>query len=173
MTESAHRINPWYEGLITALAFGGFLIILGVVFGLTPGIPQKTIDFFRDFTSQSYPFAAGNIVFLAPAHPSAHMDFYSAVVNFMIGIAVLQAVILVVRLWAHSRLGRIAETVGNLVFWAGGAVVANVYLLTGTLNGWFTFWASLIIIVGISLIVRGIIYFSRSWRRSTQPYHNY
>jgi hypothetical protein len=169
MTESTPRINPWFEGLITALAVGGFLIILGIVFGLTPGIPQKTIDFFGDFTAQSYPYAAGTIVLPAPAHPSAHMDFYGSVVNFMIGIAVLQVVILAVRLWAHSRLGRIAETVGNLVFWAGGAVVANVYLLTGTLGGWFTFWASLIIIVGISLIVRGIIYYSRGWRGSAKP----
>jgi hypothetical protein len=168
MTESAHEINPWYESLITALAVGGFLIILGAVFSLTPGIPQKTISFFSDFTTQSSPFAAGTIVLPVPAHPSAHMDFYGALINFMIGIAVLQVVILALRLWAHSYLGRIAETVGNLVFWAGGAVVANVYLLSGTLTGWFTFWASLIIIVGVSLIVRGIIHYSRSWRRNAQ-----
>ncbi len=168
MTES-HKINPLYEGLITALAVGGFLIILGIVFGLTPGIPQKTIDFFSDFTSKSFPFAAGTVVLPVPAHPAAHMDFYGAVLNFMIGIAVLQVAILALRLWAHSRLGRIAETVGNLVFWAGGAIVANAYLLSGTLTGWFTFWASLIIIVGVSLIVRGIIHYSSGWRRRPHP----
>ncbi len=170
MADHPYRGNSWYEGLITALAFGGFFIILGAVFGLTPGIPQKTADFFSDFTAQSYPFGGGTIVLPAPAHPAAHMEFYGAVVNFMIGIAVLQVVILVLRLWVHSRLGRIAETVGNLIFWAGGAVAADVYLLAGTLSGWFTFWASLIIIIGVSIIVRGIIYFSRSWRRSPQPY---
>ena len=168
MCANTQKINPWHEGLITALAVGGFLIILGVVFGLTPGIPQKTVDFFSDFTGQSYPFGDGTIVLPAPAHPAAHMDFYAAVLNFMIGIALLQVIILALRLWAHSRIGKIAETVGNLVFWAGAAAVANVFLLSGTLSGWFSFWSALVIIVGISLIVRGIIYFSRGWRGGSQ-----
>ena len=38
MTESSHRERALHEGLITALAVGGFFIIVGVVFGLTPGI---------------------------------------------------------------------------------------------------------------------------------------
>jgi hypothetical protein len=169
MADHQRKVNPWHEGLITALAVGGFFIILGAVFGLTPGTPQKTIDFFSDFSVQSFPYSGGNIVFPAPAHPAAHMDFYGAVINFMIGITVLQVVILALRLWAHSQLRRIAETVGNLVFWAGGAVVANIYLLTGTLSGWFTFWAALVIIIGVSIVVRVIIRFSRGWRGSTKP----
>ncbi|MCW4000259.1 MAG: hypothetical protein NWE93_08460 [Candidatus Bathyarchaeota archaeon] len=151
----------WHEGLISALAFGGFLIILGVVFGLTPGISGQTIDFFTDITAVSYPAINGNIILPAPADPSAHLGFYVAVLSFFVGIAVLQVVILALRLWYHSRLGRIAETVGNLVFWAGGAVAAYVFLLAGTLTGWFTFWAMLLIIVGISLIVRGLIIFAK------------
>jgi len=170
MADHQRKVNPWHEGLITALAVGGFFIILGAVFGLTPGIPQKTIDFFSDFTAQSYPFSGGTLVLPAPAHPAAHLDFYGAVINFMIGIAVLQVIILALRLWAHSRLGRIAETVGNLTFWAAGAFVANMYLLAGTLSGWFTFWAALIIIIGVSIVVRVIIRFSRGWRGSNQPY---
>ncbi len=169
MTQNTHKVNPWHEGLITALAIGGFLIILGIVFGLTPGIPQKIIAFFSDFTGQSYPLGDGTIVLPAPAHPAQHLDFYGAVFNFMIGIGVLQIAILVARLFAHSPVKRVAETVGDLVFWFGGAVVANVYLLAGTLTGWFTFWASLIIILGVSLVVRGILHFARGWRGSNQP----
>ena len=164
MTNRHYRIDPWYEGLITALSIGGFFIILGAVFGLTPGIPQKTVDFFGDFGAQHYPFMSGTIVLPAPAHPAAHMDFYTAVVDFMIGIGILQVVVLALRVFFHSPLRRISNSIGDLIFWFGGAAAANAYLLAGTLNGWFTFWATILIILGVSLIVRGIIYLF-SWRR--------
>jgi len=159
MSHNTHKPNTWNEGLITALAVGGFLIILGTVFGLTPGIPHGAIHFFSDITMTTYPLGNGNVVLLAPSNPTAHIDFFGAVFYFMIGIAVLQIVILALRFWFNSPIKRIAETVGNIVFWLGGSLVANVYLLSGTLSGWFTFWSSLIIIVGVSLIARGIVYF--------------
>jgi hypothetical protein len=170
MTEHAHKTNPWYEGIITALSIGGFLIILGSVFGLTPGIPQKIGDFFGDITIVTYPLGNGDIALPAPANPAQHLDLFGAVFNFMVGIAVLQAVILGLRLLLHSRVGKTAESVGDLIFWAGGAAMANMFLLSGTLTGWFTFWASMIIVLGVSLIVRGIIHFAgarrnRSWRQ--------
>jgi hypothetical protein len=163
LTQPDFRDRAIHEGLITALAVGGFLIILGAVFGLTPGIPQRIIDFFSDFTGQSYPLSGGTVVLPAPAHPSMHMAVYGAVFNFMVGIAVLQIAILALRLFYQSSFRRISETVGNLIFWAGGAVVAQVFLLSGTLSGWFAFWASLIIIVGVSLIVRGLLHFAKAW----------
>ena len=76
----------------------------------------------------------------------------------MLAIGVLQIVILAARLWVHSPIRKIAETVGNTVFWIGGAVVANVYLVAGTLTGWFTFWPSLIILAGASLIAQFFVY---------------
>jgi len=79
--------------------------------------------------------------------------------DFILGVGILQIVILPIRLWIKSSIRRIAETVGNLVFWVGGAVVANVFLLTGTLTGWFQFWAWLILLMGISLIARFIVHF--------------
>lgn len=165
MTEPVKRkANPWLEGLITAVAVGGFLIILGAVFGLTPGIPQKTVDFFSDFIGQFYPLGDGTLVLPAPAHPAAHIEFFTAIVYFMVGIGVLQVAILGLRLFAHSPMRRIAETVGNMIFWFFGAAAAYVFLLSGTLSGWFQFWAALIIIIGISLVVRGIINFA-TWRR--------
>jgi len=147
------------------LAFGGFLIVLGVVFGLTPGILQKIVEFFCDFTGQPYPVDQGTIVLPAPANPAVHMDVYGAVFNFMVGMGVLQVVILALRLIVYSPFRRIVETVGNLVLWWGGAVAVNVFLLTGTLVGWFNFWAVLIIFWGVSLVIRGIIHLIWSWRK--------
>jgi len=64
MSGTTHREWNWSEGLITALAVGGFLVILGVVFGLTPGIPQKIILFFTDLTGAPYPSASSQFVYL-------------------------------------------------------------------------------------------------------------
>ncbi len=168
--QPTYREKAISEGLISAIAVGGFLIILGVVFGLTPGVPQKLWEFSKDFTLQGFPFASGTVIFPAPIHPEAYLEVYTAVLNFCIGIAVLQVLILGARLYVHSRIRRLAETVGHLVFWSGAAVVTFVYLLPGNLDGWFTFWAGLVIIFGVSLIVRGIIHFSTWITRRNRPH---
>jgi len=146
------------EGLITALAWGGFLIIVGVVFGLTPGIGSAIGEFFSDLTGVTYPGVHGTTIMLpAPANPASHQTVYQAVFSFMLAIGVLQIVILAARLLVRSPVKRIAETVGNLIWWVGGAVAAYVYLMAGTVSGWFTFWPILIILAGVSLIVQGVI----------------
>jgi hypothetical protein len=157
MTKKLLRGNPWHEGIISALAVGGFLIILALTLGLTPGIPQKIGEFFSDLTGVTAPVINGNMVLPAPTNPNRHLELYGALFNFAVGIAILQAVILAVRLRVGSPIGKTAETVGNLLFWSGDALVTNMVLGTGTLTGWFTFWAALIILSGLSLIIQFII----------------
>jgi hypothetical protein len=174
MIRNAVRTKSPHEGLITALAIGGFFIILGLVFALTSGLSQETNTFFSDLTTVTFPFGGpgSTMSLLAPANPAGHMGFYTAVVNFLLGVGILQIVILGLRLWVKSSIGRIAETVGNLIFWLGAAVMANVSLLTGTLNGWFQFWSALIVLIGASLIARFIVYFaSRNFRGKEQINH--
>jgi hypothetical protein len=154
MSQNHHRDSFLHEGLITALAVGGFLIILGLVFALTPGITDKTTVFFNDLTTVTRQLGSSTINLPAPAHPAEHLDFYTALMNFFLGVGVLEIVILALRLAVHSRIRRIGETAGNLVFWLGAAAVANVYLLAGTLNGWFQFWSVLIVVFGVSLVAR-------------------
>ncbi|MCL4430172.1 MAG: hypothetical protein M1167_05410 [Chloroflexi bacterium] len=163
MVGNAARVRSPHEALITALAIGGFFIILGAVFALTPGISQKTNTFFSDLTTVTFPFggSGSTVSLLAPANPAAHNGFYMAVVNFLLGIGILQIVILALRLWVKSPIRRIAETVGNLIFWLGAAVMANVFLLTGTLNGWFQFWSALIVLIGVSLIAQFFVYLTK------------
>jgi hypothetical protein len=160
MIRDAVRNRSPHEGLITALAIGGFFIILGSVFAFTPGIVKNSNLFFSDLTTVKFPFGSpgSTVSLLAPAHPAVHQDFYTAVMNFLIGVGVLQIVILALRLAVHSRIRRIAQSVGDLIFWLGAAIVANVFLLTGTHNGWFQFWSSLIVLIGLSLIGRFFVY---------------
>ena len=166
MIGNAIRDRYLHEGLITALAVGGFLIILGSVFALTPGIYQATNNFFSDITTTTYHLGNTSTLTLpAPAHPTDHRDFYSAVINFLLGVGILQIVILALRLALHSRVRRLGQTVGDLVFWLGAAFVANIFLLAGTLNGWFQFWSAIIMLIGISLIARFLVYLAGRSRR--------
>jgi uncharacterized membrane protein YfcA len=163
MSQNAARNRSPHEALITALAVGGFFIILGSVFAFTPGIVQKNNSFFSDLKSVTFPFGSpgSTMSLLGPAHPSEHDGFYTAVVNFLLGVGILQIVILALRLYVKSPIKRIAETVGNLIFWLGAAVMANVFLLAGTLNGWFQFWSALIVLIGVSLIARFFVYLAK------------
>ncbi|HTY75665.1 MAG TPA: hypothetical protein VMD05_08890 [Candidatus Nanoarchaeia archaeon] len=161
--------NYWYgsrvwerEGLIRAVGFGGFLVVVGVIFAITPDLFGKTSAFLNDFTTQRLPFAGGlgNLNLLAPQNPAAHSDFYTAVMRFDIGIAILEFIMVLMRL-GLQKVHRVAETMGNLVFWGGAAYLTSTFLLAGTLQGWFEFWAALVVLVGISMIVRGIVHFVR------------
>ncbi len=163
MSQNSRGNWSFSEGLITALAVGGFLIMLGLV-ALTPGIAQNTHTFISDQTTVTSYFGSSTVNLPAPAHPAEHLAFYSVVINFLLGIGILQIVILGLRLLAKSPIRRISQSVGDLIFWLGAAVVANVFLLTGTLNGWFQFWSALIIIIGVSVIARFFVYFAKRHR---------
>ncbi len=150
-----------HEGLITAVAVGGFFILIGIIL-LSPGFFDNARAFFEDFTSHTYPFYSGAIVLPYPAHPAAHTAFFTACIEFAVGIAILQIIILPLRLAFKSSLKRIGETVEHLVFWVGAVVVGYTFLLAGTVDAWFTYWAYVIMLVGIGLIARGLVYLAYS-----------
>lgn len=166
MTQQSFGEKVLSEGLITALAIGGFFIIIGVVFGLTPGIMGSINDLFRDLTGVSHPVINGSMVLPAPSHPEAHSKVYQAIFTFMLAIGILQIVILGARITVHSKTRKIAETFGNTIFWLGGSIAAYVLLMTGTVTGWWQFWSMLIILFGGSLIAQFFVYLiSRSKKR--------
>jgi hypothetical protein len=153
--------NRYQEGIITAIAFGGFFIIIGLLFVLTPNLWGNVTNFFDHMTNATYQFGSpGSTVALpAPAQPGAHQVLYTAFLQFCVALGILQLAILGLRIRARSRIGKVSETVGNAVFWLGAAFTVNTFLLIGTLEGWFQFWAALLVMVGVSFIARGLIYF--------------
>ncbi len=151
------------DGWITAVAFGGFLVIIGLLFVLTPNLWHNVNSFFDDITTRPLPFGGSNstISLLAPLHPEGHQAVYNAVLQFDIAFGVLQIIILGLRVGYHSRTRRIAETFGNAVFWLGAALTMYVFLLQGTLESWFEYWAALIVVVGVSFIARAVVHFAK------------
>jgi len=151
------------EGLLTALGFGGFLIIVGLVFALTPNLWQRVMDFFHDISTVTFPLGSStsNIVLPAPQHSGNHDVLYTALLQFDVALGILQVIILGLRVWIHSTTRKIADTIGDAIFWLGSAALVNAFLLTGTHSSWFEYWATLIILVGVSFVARAIVYFVR------------
>jgi hypothetical protein len=157
------RENRHEEGIITAIAFGGFLIIVGMLFALTPNLWQNITAFFDHLTTRTFPYGnpGSTISLLAPTNTAAHHALYTSLLQFDVAFGLLQIVIFALRIRARSRIGRISETLGNAVFWLGAALLVNNFLLPGTLKGWFEFWGALIVLVGISLVARAFVYFAK------------
>jgi len=146
------------EAMISAISVGAVFILFGLVFvlALPNNLWDRTVAFFSSFTTREV--TGLNITLPAPMNPSAHTVFYTAVFQFSLGIALLQILILALRIGFRSPFGRIAETIGNLVFWFGATYLQSVYLnSTTTLSEWFMFWAAVIVVVGLSIIARAVI----------------
>ena len=144
------------EGLLSAVGVGFVFILIGIIYITTPGIWDRIVDFFSNMTTTAVP---NTTVYLpVPIHPNAHTVLYDALFRFTIGVGILQIVILGLRLGLGSTITRTAETVGNLVFWFGAAYLINTYLnATTTMNIWFTFWAGILVVLGLSLIARALV----------------
>lgn len=140
------------EGLFTAFSIGFFLLLVGTIFVITPNLFGAILDFFGDFSVVTIPNT--EIIFLGPENPGMHMTLYEAAWQFSIASAVFYVVILVLRFVFPSSRGKRTETVGNIVYWAGEAYLVQLLLIEST--QWFPFWSAIIIVAGISFIVRAL-----------------
>jgi len=150
------------EGIIGAISAGLFFVLVGVIFMINPNLWSRIVDFVNDFTTVH--IANTSINLPVPVTPAAHTTVYSAVFQFALGIAILQILILVMRLTMGSRTRRIAQSVGSLVFWTGAAYMSNnLASMKSTLaisqqhEMWFQFWAAIIILTGLSIIARAAV----------------
>ena len=157
MTERSTGFPRGYrEGLLSALSAGFFFVLVGAIFVTTPNLLDKIFAFFRDFEIVRVPNTS--IRLPAPASPAAHSGLYSALAMFSFIWSLFQIVILIFRFIVYSPLSRKTETAGNLVFWLGANFLVRSFLNETTRRGtWFEFWTAIIVLLGVSLIVRAII----------------
>jgi hypothetical protein len=146
--------SKYREGFFSAISAGFFFILVGAIFVTTPNLFDNIIAFLRDFDIVSVPHTE-NLLLPAPVSPSAHSDVYSAVTKFSLIWGLYQIAILALRFIARSPLNKKAETASNLVFWLGASYLINTFLIETTT--WFVFWATIIMLVGVSLIARATI----------------
>ncbi len=169
---SSYPYHRWRrEGAISAVSVGLFLILVGVIVAINQNLWPKIQDFFNDFTTANV--TNTNVTLPIPATPAAHTAVYAATFQLALGIAILEVLILAMRLAMGSRIRRTAQTVGNLVFWFGAAYLLNwlagmksTLAISQQRDVWFQFWAGIIIMFGVSLLARAAIAIAA---RQTRP----
>jgi hypothetical protein len=148
--------RKYRESIFSAISAGFFFILVGANFVTTPNLFDKILAFFSDFVLVGVPNLGFS--FPAPASPWTHSVLYSAVTQFSVIWGLFQIVILVLRFVVDSPFSKKAETASNLVFWLGASYLISTSLneMT-TVETWFVFWAEIIMLIGVSLIIRAII----------------
>ena len=148
------------ENLLTALYVGSIFIIIGIVYfvNLPASLWDSLVEFFTSLTLAQVPGAG--ISLPAPANPAAlpFIGLYTAAFQFAIGLGFMEIIILFLRVYLHSPVSRIAETIENIVFWLGTGYLISTYLVNMTLSAeWFVFWAGIVMIFGLSLVARSFV----------------
>lgn len=150
------------EGVISAISVGAVFILIGMVFVLAQpnSLWDSIVNFFTSFTIRSVP---GTDIYLpAPLNTAVHGVLYNASFQFCVGLGILQILLLMIRLAVRSPVVKTAETVGNLVFWFGAAYLILLFLSAmPSLTQWFMFWASLLIMLGLSFFARAMVLLTR------------
>jgi hypothetical protein len=70
---------------------------------------------------------------------------------------------LVIRFATGSPNRKKAENLSDIIFWFGTAYLIQTWLINNT--KWFEFWATILILLGMSLIVRAIYLAAVALRR--------
>jgi len=143
--------NRRRDGILSAVSAGAFLVLVGSMFIIHPNLIDRIIDFFNDFKLVSV-VDQSNIMLPAPARVALHGDVYSTVLQFSIAWGVFLVAMLVVRFAVNSPTRRKAENISDIIFWFGAAYLIQTWLINNA--EWFEFWAMILILLGISLIVR-------------------
>ncbi len=159
MNQNHMPLRPRHrEGVITAVSVGFFFILVGVIFVATPPLYDGLRTFFSSDSWMKDNFNNTNVFIPVPVAPSAHLEVYRAAFEFCLIWGFFQIFILVFRFVAGSPADRKARTVSSTVFWLGASYLINTYLnVTTTKETWYTFWAVIIVLIGITLIIRAAL----------------
>jgi len=131
-------------------SFGVFLVLIGVIFVITPNLGDEIGDFIKDFeTVEVYPDVD------LPKPASNHPVLYTAVAQFSIVYGLFHIALLILRLYFGDYLKRKAGTLSGVVFWLGAGYLLTI--LSADNIGWFAFLSWLIIFIGLSLVVRSLV----------------
>jgi hypothetical protein len=148
------------EGLVSAVSVGFFFILAGTILLSTPNVIDRITEFFRGFTTIQVP-GMGSVHLPAPSDLSLHTAIYSAIAEFCLVWGVFLIVMLVLRFAVHSPLSKKSDNAGDIAFWLGAyylvSTMLNETMRARAYETWFGFWTGIIVLGGISLIIRAIV----------------
>ncbi len=160
--------RDYREIFFSVASTGFFFILVGAIFAYTAFVEdinliERFSDFFSDFEIERVPHTGLSLP--KPQFPNRHSDVYLAAGRFGIVWGLYQVALFIFRLFAGSPMTKKAETASNATFWLGTGYLINTVLVGGTLIRsavWFGFWGQIIMMTGISLIVRAMILLVRT-----------
>jgi len=132
------------------ISFGAFLIIVAVIYLTTPNIAHEINAFIRGFHLVE---VFENFWWFVPS--TSHPVLYAAAERFCYVFGVVQIMILGLRFAKRSSIHGKAETFSSIVFWLGAGYVLSL-LSQGALS-WLPFIATLIVLIGISIVARALV----------------
>jgi hypothetical protein len=155
------RRDSW----IGLLSFGFFVMLFAMFFLIVPNYGNEVVEFFRDIKLEE---VAPNLYLPVPEHSAV---IYRTVMWFSLAFGLFQFAILALRFFFRSRLSKIAETMSNIVLWLGAAYM--FHLLYTKAVTWFPFIGGIVVVVGLTIIVRSLVTLP-FWQRSrTQTAHGF
>jgi hypothetical protein len=152
------------DGFISALSAGLFFVLIGVLFIVTPDLFNSIVRFFQNFGIVQVPHFTSGFVLPAPKNPAMHVTVYSAAAQFSLSWGLFLIGILAVRIFANSPLRKKAENVSDIVYWLVASYLTSTFLnSTTTTQLWFAYWAAIIMLAGITLLIRAAILALFGW----------
>ena len=147
------RRDSW----IGLLSFGFFVMLFALFFLIVPNYGDEVVGFFRGIKLQE---VAPNLYLPVPEYSGV---IYETVMWFSLVFGLFQFAILALRLFFRSRLTKIAETMSNIVLWLGAAYMFNLLYMKAVT--WFAFIGGIVVVIGLTIIVRSLVTLL-FWQRS-------
>ncbi|UCC33488.1 MAG: hypothetical protein JSW53_00300 [Candidatus Bathyarchaeota archaeon] len=135
---------------LAIVSLGFFLVLVGVIWIITPDLWNEVIDFFKSFHLAN---VTEHIILPAPAH--THPVVYTAASQFCLTFGIFHIVILALRFVLGESLDRKSGTLSGIVFWLGSGLFLTM-LAAGEIR-WFDFLAGLVACIGLMIIVSSLV----------------
>jgi hypothetical protein len=132
------------------ISFGAFLIIIAVFYLRTPNVAHEAEAFIRDFRLVE---VFQNFWWFVPS--TNHPALYVAAGEFCYIFGLVQIAILGLKFARGSSTHGKAQTFSGIVFWLGAGYILSL-LAQGGLS-WLSFIASMVILMGVSIVVRALV----------------
>ena len=144
------------------MSFGAFLILIAIVYLITPNLLGEARAFIHDLKPIQI---SQNFWSLEPS--ANHPVLYIAAQQFCYLFGFVQVIILGLTFAKKDSARQKARTFSGIIFWMGAGYVFGI-LSTGTL-AWVSFLGALVVLVGVSIVVRATVLLVASRSKSNAP----
>jgi hypothetical protein len=139
---------------------GFFFILAGAIFITNPNLPGNVVEFFQPQNFEVVRVPSTQVYLPAPKLPNeTYVTICQAGGLFSLLWAFFEIAMLIIRVFAGSPLRKKVDGTSNVAFWLGAYYLIGLFLdETVTQPRWFAFWAAIVVLIGVTLLVRAVIW---------------